>query len=198
MSLVAVFIALGSASYAAVNVPRNSVGTKQLKNTSVGTKQLKGNSVNSGKVKNFWLKAKDFKNGQMPTGPTGPKGPDGGTGLPGLSGVTGPTGGTGPDVQNATYLYATVTSDGEIVGTRSEGVSAVEVDPFSGYNYQVDFNQDVSDCAFMGTLRLSRPAGGGDVVTRRLSGPSVWISIKDQSGALVDADFTVAAFCPPD
>ncbi len=201
MSLVAVFIALGSASYAAVNLPKNSVGTKQLKNRSVGTKQLKGNSVNSGKIRDFSLKARDFQNGQIPAGPTGPTGSpgsDGATGPQGLAGTTGPTGITGADGQDATYLYATVSSVGAIVERQSRGVSSVKVDPFTGYNYQVDFNQDVSDCAFMGTLRFARPAGGGDVVTRRLSGPSVWISIKDQSGALVDTDFTVAAFCPPD
>jgi len=74
MSVIAVFIALGGASYAAVNLPKNSVGTKQLKGKSVGTKQLKGNAVNSNKVKNFSLRANDFKKGQIPSGPTGPAG----------------------------------------------------------------------------------------------------------------------------
>ena len=74
MSVIAVFIALGGASYAAVNLPKNSVGTKQLKGKSVGTKQLKGNAVNSNKVKDFSLRANDFKEGQIPLGPTGPHG----------------------------------------------------------------------------------------------------------------------------
>ena len=55
MSVIAVFIALGGASYAAINLPKDSVGTKQLKKKSVGTKQLKANAVNSNKVKNFSL-----------------------------------------------------------------------------------------------------------------------------------------------
>ncbi len=172
MSLVCSLHSLGSASYAAVNLPKNSVGTKQLKNRSVGTKQLKGNSVNSGKIRDFSLKARDFQNGQIPAGPTGPTGSpgsDGATGPQGLAGTTGPTGITGADGQNATYLYATVSSVGAIVERQSRGVSSVKVDPFTGYNYQVDFNQDVSDCAFMGTLRFTRPAGGGDVVTRRVT-----------------------------
>ena len=75
VSVIAVFIALGGASYAAVNLPRNSVGAKQLK----------GNSVNSNKVKNFSLRANDFKRGQIPSGPTGPVGPPGP--------ATGPAGG---------------------------------------------------------------------------------------------------------
>ena len=90
MSVIAVFIALGGASYAAVNLPKNSVGTKQLKGKSVGTKQLKGNAVNSNKVKDFSLRAQDFKEGQLPsgaTGATGPQGTIGPTGAPGLSGL---------------------------------------------------------------------------------------------------------------
>ena len=88
MSVIAVFIALGGASYAAVNLPKNSVGTKQLKGKSVGTKQLKGNAVNSNKVKNFSLQANDFKKGQIPSGPTGVTGPQGDKGNPGATNVT--------------------------------------------------------------------------------------------------------------
>ncbi|MBK5111658.1 MAG: collagen-like protein [Thermoleophilia bacterium] len=96
MSVIAVFIALGGASYAAVNLPKNSVGTKQLKGKSVGKKQLKGNSVNSNKVKNFSLQANDFKKGQIPSGPTGPVGLPGEDGQMGATGATGFTGVTGP------------------------------------------------------------------------------------------------------
>ena len=100
MSVIAVFIALGGASYAAVNLPKNSVGTKQLKGKSVGTKQLKGNAVNSNKVKDFSLRANDFKKGQIPSGPTGPMGLPGEDGQPGATGPTGPAG-----VTNVTVRY---------------------------------------------------------------------------------------------
>jgi hypothetical protein len=76
MSTIAVFIALGGASYAAVTLPKNSVGTKQIKK----------NAVTSAKVKNGSLLSADFKLGQLPagpqgaTGPTGPQGPKGDTG----------------------------------------------------------------------------------------------------------------------
>ncbi len=108
MSVIAVFIALGGASYAAVNLPKNSVGTKQLKGKSVGTKQLKGNAVNSNKVKNFSLRANDFKKGQIPSGPTGPAGQPGATGPQGATGPTGPVGPPGP---------ATGPAGGDLTGT---------------------------------------------------------------------------------
>jgi hypothetical protein len=45
MATVAVFIALGGGAYAASKVPKNSVGTKQLKDHSVTTKKIKPGSI---------------------------------------------------------------------------------------------------------------------------------------------------------
>lgn len=87
VAVIALFIALGGASYAAIKIPKNSVGTKQLKK----------NAVNSKKVKNHSLLAKDFKKGQIPKGATGAKGPVGATGAAGLRGATGPAGLAGAD-----------------------------------------------------------------------------------------------------
>ena len=61
---VALTVALGGTSYAAVELPKNSVGTKQLQ----------ANAVVSTKVKNGSLLKKDFKAGQLPRGATGPTG----------------------------------------------------------------------------------------------------------------------------
>jgi hypothetical protein len=75
MSSLAVFLVLGGATaLAATQLPKNSVGPKQI------TK----NAINSAKVKDHSLMAKDFKNGQLPAGP---QGMPGATGKPGDSGV---------------------------------------------------------------------------------------------------------------
>jgi hypothetical protein len=71
----------GGAAFAALKLPKNSVGTKQLKK----------NAVNSTKVKNHSLLAKDFKATQLPAGKRGPTGSEGPQGPPGPS--TGPAGG---------------------------------------------------------------------------------------------------------
>jgi hypothetical protein len=55
VSIIALVVALGGASYAAIQIPKNSVGTKQLKNRA----------VNSNKVKDGSLLLKDFKSGQV-------------------------------------------------------------------------------------------------------------------------------------
>jgi hypothetical protein len=78
LAFVALLVALAGTSYAAVQLPANSVGTKQLKK----------NAVISKKVKNRSLKAVDFATGQLPAGPQGPQGPQGPKGDPGPAGVT--------------------------------------------------------------------------------------------------------------
>jgi hypothetical protein len=85
VACAALLVALGGTSYAAVlQVPRNSVGTAQLKS----------NAVTSAKVKNGSLLSGDFKPGQIPAGPAGPSGaagPAGPAGPPGAAGPTGPS-----------------------------------------------------------------------------------------------------------
>ena len=54
----ALFVALGGTGYAALSLPKNSVGNLQLK----------AGSVNSAKVADGSLKAADFEKSQLPTG----------------------------------------------------------------------------------------------------------------------------------
>ncbi len=58
----ALLVALGGTSVAAVSqfVPRNSVGTVQLKDNAVATTKLRNNSITSLKVRNRSLLAVDF------------------------------------------------------------------------------------------------------------------------------------------
>lgn len=79
-SVLALFIALGGGAYAAVNLPPNSVGSKQIK----------GNAIDSSKVRDGSLLKRDFRLGQLPKGNPGPVGPTGNTGP---VGPTGPPGG---------------------------------------------------------------------------------------------------------
>ena len=50
ISVIALFVALGGASYAAINLPKNSVGTKQLKAKSVTGAKVKDKSLTAGKL----------------------------------------------------------------------------------------------------------------------------------------------------
>jgi Collagen triple helix repeat (20 copies) len=86
VACISLTIALGGVSWAAVTLPRNSVGSAQLKN----------NAVNSAKVRNGALRAADFAAGQLPAGAQGAQGPQGATGPAGPAGQTGAAGSAGP------------------------------------------------------------------------------------------------------
>ncbi len=92
---VALFVALGGVSYAAVTLPRNSVGSAQIKPGAVKSSDLGTNAVTSAKVQDFSLLKQDFAAGQLSAGapgPAGPGGPKGDTGAQGIQGVKGDTG----------------------------------------------------------------------------------------------------------
>jgi len=84
---LALIVALGGTSYAAITLPKNSVGTKQIKKNAVTKSKIKKNAVNTSKVENGSLLAGDFKAGQLPQGPAGPPGTPGTPGAPGAPGV---------------------------------------------------------------------------------------------------------------
>src|ERR1700754_4327270 len=77
---LALFLVLGGGAYAATQLPRNSVGTGQLK----------AGAVTAGKIAK---KARKQLQGQR--GPAGPQGPQGKTGAKGAAGAKGATGATG-------------------------------------------------------------------------------------------------------
>jgi hypothetical protein len=78
IATLALFIALGGAAYAATALPRNSVGTRQLK---------KG-AVTAAKIRNGSLLASDFRPGQLPAGTQGASGPVGPVGARGPAGAS--------------------------------------------------------------------------------------------------------------
>ena len=102
---LALFIALGGTSYAAVTLQKNSVGAREIRAAAVG----------SSEVRNGSLTVKDFKRGALQTidpadssgtagangakgdtGPKGERGPAGPAGAKGANGADGTTGAAGP------------------------------------------------------------------------------------------------------
>ena len=74
---LSLFVSLGGGAYAALTLPKNSVGAKQLKNGAVTAAKLHNSSVTSSKIKAHSLLAGDFAAGQLPAGPQGTPGPQG-------------------------------------------------------------------------------------------------------------------------
>ena len=65
ISIIALVFAMGGTGWAVTQLPKNSVGTPQLKN----------NAVTGAKVKSGSLEASDFRKGALPRGEQGPQGP---------------------------------------------------------------------------------------------------------------------------
>jgi hypothetical protein len=90
MATIAVFVAVGGSSYAALRVGskqivNNSVRSADIRNNDVRGKDVRNNTLTgadvrdlaSGDVTNGGLLAEDFAPGQLPAGPPGPPGRDG-------------------------------------------------------------------------------------------------------------------------
>jgi hypothetical protein len=81
VSIIALVVAMGGTSYAAIKLPKNSVGSQQIKS----------NAVSSSKIKNGSLVSKDFRAGAVPAGRKGSTGASGAKGDKGSTGDTGPS-----------------------------------------------------------------------------------------------------------
>jgi hypothetical protein len=182
VACLALAVALGGTGYAAVALPANSVGTKQLKQ----------GAIVAAKVKPHSLLAENFKDGQLPAGLPGPAGAPGATGLTGAAGA------------NAAKLFATVlpNKDG-ITATLgpSLGIAPNAVQVQGPSSYQLTFAQDVSNCAVIASAS-GKDTGDPDVSlsgfasAQTIGGGAVEVQTFNTDG-LFDTlrSFTVVLFC---
>ena len=89
IAVLALFVALGGTGYAALNLPRNSVGSKQLRKSAVRNVDIASNAVTGAKVRRRSLDSTDFKTGSLPRGPKGDQGAQGAQGAQGSPGASG-------------------------------------------------------------------------------------------------------------
>ncbi len=73
VATLAIFIALGGVSYAATNLAKNSVGTKQIKKKAVTTSKIKKNAVRTAKIKKNAVTTAKIKNKAVTGGKVDPK-----------------------------------------------------------------------------------------------------------------------------
>jgi hypothetical protein len=173
-------VALGGTSYAALTLPRNSVGTLQLRN----------GAVTAAKVRRHSLVASNFAPGQIPPGPQGPQG------------AQGPQGPAGPS--GAAAKWALVRPDGSIV--EQSGGIALQAKPAAG-QYILSFGSTVAGKLIIATGGYGNdssdqrgetsagPCGGGsDGIHCSASDntSSVFIQTRDNAGVPADHSFYVA------
>ena len=135
---LALLVALGGTGVAAVNalVPKNSVGTAQLKN----------GAVTAAKVKVGSLLASNFKAGQLTGGAAGPSG---------ATGPAGPAGAAGPGAK-----WALIKADGAIIA-QSGGITMTT---HATGTYVLDFGAPVDKSLILVTPSFASPGLRGDVI----------------------------------
>ena len=161
MSTMAFFLALGGVSYAAVSIPANSVGTRQIADKSVGTNDLADRAVTSSKINPAVLTM--FKGQKGDAGAVGAQGNAGPVGPPGQQGPSGQDGAQGPKGDpGATYRVIAldsglnVTQGGEFVSSVAKGDHL----PWGDDSRRVTVNFDVSECVISPEFRLGYWNGG--------------------------------------
>src|SRR5215207_10925370 len=102
VATLALFVALGGSSYAALKITG-----RQVQDGTIRTADLRNNDVRSKDIRDRSLLRKDFKPGQLPGGLGGTPGP---TGPTGAAGPTGPKGATG--AQGASGVVKVLSIDG--------------------------------------------------------------------------------------
>lgn len=145
MATLALFLALGGTSYAVTALPKNSVGTQQLKK----------NAVTGVKVKDGSLSSADFAAGTLLKGDTGATGATGATGPQGETGVAGPAG----------AQYSSVDGDSQTNPILSNAVSVA-----SGTVYLDQAGKFAMFARFDTTLTANMCTGGDPVLFLSVDG----------------------------
>jgi hypothetical protein len=185
MATIALFVALGGSSYAAIALSNNSVKSKHIGKGEVKRSDVAKNVVTSEKVKDASLLATDFKAGQVPAGPAGAPGPKGDKGDKGDPGTP------------ATTLWAVLNQDGTL--RRGSGVVSVSGAP-AGFT-QVKFNRNINTCAILASIgRLGPALSNGEpmadeFVANGFAADTVLVRTNDSTGAGAARSVHVAVFC---
>ena len=146
LALIALFVALGGVSYAAVtingkNIQNNSIPGKKLKNGAVTNNKVKANSLGANRLTS--AARASLRGARGPQGPAGPQGAHGAQGSQGPQGPEGPAG--------TALAYAQVNDSGPaFIAERTFGFSTV-TRPDPGL-YCLALDAGLVDLAFDGVL----------------------------------------------
>jgi hypothetical protein len=148
-SALALFIALGGTSYAAITLPDNSVGRAQIRTGGVGKSEAATRSIGTSELRNSGVAAPDIKTGAVGPSEVRPNAidsdelADGGVGAADISDAAK----TAIAALNGVTFRASAAGD----GTGAKG-NAKSISRASAGVYNVDLGTDVSACQSVATV----------------------------------------------
>jgi hypothetical protein len=164
---MALVIALSGGAYAAVTLPRDSVGAAQIKTGAVGPSELRTGAVRSRDVHNRGLEVRDLSVRARES----------------LRGKTGPAGPPGPA---AVTFRAAVASGGDPTAGNAVGV----VHSPGSNQYIVRFSRTLAGCVPTATLATT----SGEI-SASASGDMVIVKTFGSAGAALAAGFNLTVAC---
>jgi hypothetical protein len=184
VAYLALSIALGGTSYAAASLPRNSVGTTQLKNNAVTSAKVKNRSLTTSDFSSAAVRALSGETGpagatgaQGPAGAKGDRGADGANGTGGAKGDRGDPGvgltGSGRGVAGA-FLSATDADLADLANSGGGGGTGVLTLPANARIY-ISASVDVANSSTTAPSRASctaRISAAGSTTLTGDAGPS--------------------------
>jgi hypothetical protein len=187
VSALALFLALGGTSYAAAQLPFNSVGKGQIKSNAVGKSEIASNSVGTSELRNSGVAAADIKSGAVGPSEVRPNAidtdelADGGIGAADLSEAA--------KLANGVTFRASANGDGTGAAGNAKGVAKASVGV-----YNVDLGADVTACQ-----RVATPTGTDPVFISVAPGATSNVitvrTFAQGAGAPVDSAFNLLVAC---
>lgn len=166
VATMALFIALGGSSYAAIKLPKNSIGTNQIKTGAVHTSEIRDRTI---RLQDISTSARASLRGQI--GPQGPQGPAGAAAIKHFASVSSAGG----------FLRGDAKSGG-----RDSAIGA----------YVIGFADSVSGCAYTATLGTTDASTAlpGRITVNDHAG-SVGVQTYDAAGNPADLPFHLIVAC---
>ncbi len=189
-SMIALFVALGGTSYAAVTLPSNSVGKGQIRANAVGKSEAAPNSVGKSEVSTSSIgrseiatngvAASEIKANAIDSDEIA----DGGLQAADLSDAA-------KAAINGVKFHSAVTD----AGTQSAG-NAKAVTKGAGSTYTVDLGSDVSACQFTATVNGAGAAAGFASVAPDATNKNILtVSTFAPAGGVADKAFDLIVAC---
>lgn len=177
VSCLALSIALGGTSYAAITIPRNSVGANQIRPSAVGTSELRASAIRGSDIRNRTIGTSKLSDSAREK----------------LRGSTGPAGPIGPAGPASVTLRANVSGSGTLAYPTNGSVGVGG--PGNG-TLVIDFGRPISACTTVATLARvgdTEPPAGRVAVSH--AGNEVTVRTYDTAGNLAEAGFNLIVAC---